>query len=178
MAEAKGRGLTIKRMGARDCRAAGEFSNRALTWMWERYLNGTYPKEARDYDIWHWSAGRMAVMLKDPHFFGFVAALESKICGLVVGTLYGKSGFAMINWIAVAPEHQHEGIGVKLMTATEEFLRENGCHKMSAYAQPELTPAVRLCMKFGLLPEASLRHQWWGADFMVMSKWLGKYKKH
>lgn len=166
------------RLGARDCKAAGEFSSRVTDWMWEKYQKGSYPKEARDYDKAHWSAGKLSAKLKDPNFFGFVAKLGPKICGIVVGAVHGKSGFALINWVAVAPEHQHEGIGIKLMTATEEFIREEGCHKLSIYTLPGLIPAVRLCMKFGLLPEAYLRQQWWGADFTVMSKWIGKYEKH
>jgi hypothetical protein len=63
------------------------------------------------------------------------------------------------------------------MTAAEKMLRSEGCHKVSLNTLPVLMPAVRLAMKFGMLPEAYLREQWWGADFVIMSKWIGKYGK-
>ncbi|OGS55678.1 MAG: hypothetical protein A3K60_01215 [Euryarchaeota archaeon RBG_19FT_COMBO_56_21] len=170
--------VVIRRLEKADSNEAGKFSAKLLKWMWSKYEKGSYPKEASDFDVWHWSPAKLRARFDDPDFFGFLAEADGKLCGLVLANIYGKSGYAFINWIAVDPEHQHEGIGIKLMVATQEHLKKAKCHKIGLYTLPTLVPAVRLYMKFGLLPEAFLRQQWWGSDFLLMSKWIGKYKKH
>ncbi|MCU0852836.1 MAG: GNAT family N-acetyltransferase [Thermoplasmata archaeon] len=167
----------IRRIQEKDYDEAGRFCKKTLNWMWGKYLKDVYPKEANEFHISNWAPKNLAVRFSDPNKFGFVAVERGSICGILLGTRYGKSGFAAISWIAVDPEHQHEGIGIKLMSAAEEALKKEGCHKLSLNTLPALTPAVRLAMKFGMLPEAHLRQQWWGADFVLMSKWIGKYKK-
>lgn len=178
MAVGTGTKLRIRKLKTGDAKKAGDFCQRNIAWMWRNYLMGVYPREASAFDVWHWSGANLAKRLKDPEFFGFVAERERRICGILLGMVYGRSGFAMVNWIAVAPEHQHEGIGIRLMSAMEDHVGKCGCHKISLYTLPALVPAVKLYMKFGLLPEAFVRQQWWGADFILMSKWIGKYKKH
>ena len=149
-----------------------------MDWMYEKYEKGSYPKEASEFDKLHYSPVKIRERFSHPDFFGFVAATDEGICGLVLANVYGKSGYGFISWMAVDPEHQHEGIGIRLMIATEEQMKKMKCHKIGLYTMPSLMPAVRLYMKFGLLPEAHLRQQWWGADFLLMSKWIGEYKKH
>jgi len=149
-----------------------------MKWMYEKYEKGSYPKEASEFDARHYSSSNIRSWFSHPDFFGFVAEEDGQLCGIVLGNVYGKSGYGFINWMAVDPEHQHEGIGIRLMIATEEYLKKKKCHKIGLYTMPSLLPAVRLYMKFGLLPEAYLKQQWWGADFLLMSKWIGKYKKH
>jgi ribosomal protein S18 acetylase RimI-like enzyme len=176
-AEEKG-GVQIRKINDADYQAAGEFCKRTLAWMWKKYLMGVYPKDAYEFHTSNWSPERLKERFLDPNKFGLVAVSgPKKICGILLGTRYGKSGFASVSWIAVDPDHQHEGIGIDLMTAAEKMLRSEGCHKVSLNTLPVLMPAVRLAMKFGMLPEAYLREQWWGADFVIMSKWIGKYGK-
>ena len=167
----------IRRIHKEDYDDVGRFCKNTLNWMWKKYLKPVYPKEANEFHIANWSSKNLATRFADPSKFGFVAVEGKKICGVLLGTKYGKSGFAMISWIAVDPDHQHEGIGIKLMTAAEDALKKEGCHKLSLNTLPALLPAIRLAMKFGMLPEAHLRQQWWGADFVLMSKWIGKYEK-
>lgn len=170
--------VRIRLFGEKDVSEAGKFCKRNIAWMWRNYLMGVYPKEANAFDMWHWSEDRLKTKLRDPEFFGLIAESEGRVCGIVLGKVYGKSGLARLNWIAVAPENQHEGVGIKLMAAMEEHVKKRGCHKITLYTLPSLVPAVRLYMKFGLLPEAFIRQQWWGVDFIMMSKWIGKYRKH
>lgn len=170
-------GLVIRKLTVKDAPRASEFCKRTMEWSWKNYLMGTYPREAINFDIKHRSVPILSADLKNPDFYGFAAEVDGKMCGIVLGRIFGKSGFAFVHWISVDPEHQHEGIGIKLMTAAEEYLKKKGCHKIGLNTLPALVPAVRLCMKFGLLPEAYLRKQWWGTDFLMMSKWIGAYKK-
>ncbi len=168
---------SIRKLTADDAADASDFFKRTMEWAWKNYLMGTYPREAVLFDIKHRSPERLAKDLREPDFYGFAAELRGDMCGLVLGRIFGKSGYAFIHWISVDPAHQHEGIGIRLMEAVEEHLRRKGCHKIGLNTLPALVPAVRLYMKFGLLPEAYLRQQWWGTDFLLMSKWIGKYKK-
>ena len=173
-----GSNVTIRRMLPKDCAEAGRFCETTTKWMWEKYLRGVYPKEARGFDIRHRSAKELRARIKDPDTFGLVAVADKEICGIVLGLVYGRSGYGFVDWIAVDPKHQHEGIGIQLMVATEELLKEKKCHKFGLNTILELTPALRLYLKFGMTPESFMREQWWGADFIMMSKWLGRYKKH
>lgn len=167
----------IRKMRPADCKAVANFCERMMRWMQERYLDGTYPVEAMEFDIRNHSAERLAADMKSPDFFGFLALHDGHVCGIAQGQVYGKSGLAKVTWVAVDPDHQHEGMGIRLMTAVEEHLRKRGCHKIFLNTLPSLIPAIRLYMKFGLLPEAYLRKHWWGVDFIVMGKWIGEYRK-
>ncbi|MGQ9587173.1 MAG: GNAT family N-acetyltransferase [Thermoplasmata archaeon] len=169
--------VEIRRMKPSDCKAAGEFCGMMLRWVQEKYLKGAYPGEAMEFDIWNHSAKRLAEDAKCPDFFAFLALHRGEICGIVRGMIFGKSGLAKFTFVAVHPEHQHEGIGIRLMTAAEEHLRRKGCHKIFVNTLPALIPATKLYMKFGLLPDAYLRKHWWGVDFLLMSKWIGEYRK-
>ena len=167
----------IRRMRKGDCAQAGIFCRNSMKWMHQKYLKGVYPAEAVEFDADMKSATHLAKRLKDPQAFSYVALCGNKIGGVLLGMIFGKSGLAKINWIAVDPEHQHEGIGIRLMAAAEEHVRRKGCHKIYLNTLPPLIPAIRLYMKFGLLPESYLRKHWWGSDFIIMSKWIGDYKK-
>jgi ribosomal protein S18 acetylase RimI-like enzyme len=173
----EGSELVIRKMQKKDCAEAGKFCRNTMKWMHEKYLKGVYPKEAAEFDANMKSGAQLAKRLNDRQMFSFVALSDGTISGIVLGMTYGKSGLAKVNWIAVDPKHQHEGIGIRLMMATEEYLRGKGCHKIFLNTLPPLIPAIRLYMKFGLLPEAYLRKHWWGTDFIVMSKWIGDYSK-
>jgi ribosomal protein S18 acetylase RimI-like enzyme len=169
--------VLVRLLGRNDCKAAGKFCEKTLKWMQEKYLHGVYPEEGLRFDIWHHSAQNILKDLSDPDRFTLLAVKGEDICGIARGTVFGASGQAVLNYIAVDPDRQHEGIGMKLMIACEDLLAKRRCHKISLHTLPALIPAVRLYMKFGLLPEAYLRKAWWGADFLLMSKWIGDYKK-
>lgn len=170
-------GTTVRPLSAKDCAAAAKFCERTIRWASGKYLKGIYPKEGVEFDVHHYSEDKIRERLKQPDRFAFVAMNGTKMVGILTGRVYGKSGVAMFTWIAVDPDHQHEGVGLKLLVRAEEHLRGCGCHKMSLHTLPALVPAIKLYMKFGLLPEAYLRQAWWGADFLLMSKWIGSYTK-
>jgi len=167
----------VKRLEKKDCRAAGEFCKETTDWMYKKYLKGSYPKEGADFTTASNTAAKLSERLKNSDFCDFVAISDDGMSGILLGTIYGKSGLAQVVWIAVDPDHQHEGIGIRLMIAAEEEFRKRGCHKIYLNTLPALVPAIRLYMKFGLLPESYLRKHWWGADFIVMSKWIREYHR-
>ncbi len=169
--------VEIRKIERKDCRAAAGFCEMTLKWSWDKYLKDAYPKEGLEFEIESLSSRRLEERLADPDKFAFIAVDHNKVCGIVVGTVYGKSGVAQYKWLAVHPDWHHEGIGLKLLIASEEHLKKRGCHKLTLNTYPGLAPAIKLLMKFGLLPEAFLRNAWWGADFMVMSKWISSYGK-
>lgn len=170
--------VVVRELKEEDCEAASRFCARTMRWASEKYLKDVYPQEAVEYDIKAYSEAKLFERVKNPNMFALVAVVDSKICGIVTGTVHGEAGLARFNWIAVDPDHQHEGIGLRLLVAAEERLAKRGCHKICLYTVPALIPAMRLYMKFGLLPEAYIRKHWWGVDFLMMSKWIGTYKKH
>ena len=136
--------LTISRLQKKDCADAGSFCKSAMRWMHKKYLKGVYPLRAVEFDIRIKSSAQLAKMLKDSDSYGFVARSDGKVSGVLLGKIFGKSGLAKINWIAVDPKHQHEGIGIRLMTAAEDYLRGKKCHKIYLNTLPPLIPAIRL----------------------------------
>jgi ribosomal protein S18 acetylase RimI-like enzyme len=170
-------GTIIRRLEKKDCRAAADFCAMTTAWMHRKYLRMSYPKEAAEFDVSIKTAAKLAERLKKPDDCDFLAVSDDGISGILLGMVFGKSGLAKVEWIAVDPDHQHEGIGIALMTAAEEEFLKRGCHKIYLNTLPALVPAIRLYMKFGLLPESYLRKHWWGADFILMSKWIGEYRR-
>src|SRR5258708_5020273 len=64
----------------------------------------------------------------------FLVALEKEI---LVGTVMGgyDSHRGAINYLAVAPDHQHRGIGRLLMSSVEEKIIALGCPKINLYVR-------------------------------------------
>ncbi len=177
MVRPNNQGTVVRRLEKKDCLAASDFCKETTDWMYKKYLKGSYPREGADFITLINSAAKLSERLTNTDCFDLVAISDDGISGILLGTVYGKSGLAEVVRIAVDPNHQHEGIGIRLMSAAEEEFRKRGCHKIYLYTLPALVPAIRLYMKFGLLPEGYLRNHWWGADFIVMSKWIGKYRR-
>jgi len=135
---------TIRRLRKADATKASRFCKRTNAWMYAKYLRGHYPRGASEFDRKEKSTRKLTEWATDRDRFGFIAVDGAETCGIVLGMVCGKSGLARITWMAVDPRHQHEGIGIRLMTDAEEYLRSRGCHKMFLNTLPALVPAIRL----------------------------------
>lgn len=58
-----------------------------------------------------------------------VGVLEGEIVASVMAGYEGHRGW--LNYLAVAPEHQRQGLARALVTAAERLLREAGCPKIN-----------------------------------------------
>lgn len=67
-------------------------------------------------------------MNKDPDLF-LVCVTEETIIGTVMGGYEGHRGW--INYLAVSPGHQRQGVGRKLMAAVESKIQALGCPKIN-----------------------------------------------
>ncbi|MEA1993060.1 MAG: GNAT family N-acetyltransferase [Euryarchaeota archaeon] len=138
---------------------------------WERYEKGYYPKDAIAFDIEHFDRKKVENAVASDNSFLFLDENES-ITGVIHGMVYGESGFGLIHWLGVEFEHRQEGIGTQLLERVFTFCSNHEIHKISLYTLPVLRPAINLYLKTGFVPEAYLKKQWWGVDFVFMSKWL------
>jgi len=138
---------------------------------WERYEKGYYPRKAIDFDLKYFNKERVEKMINSENTFLFIAE-EDKVIGVVHGILYGESGFGMIHWLGVEFGYQEKGIGNQLLEKVFEYCEKKKIHKISLYTFPVLRSAINLYLKTGFVPEAYLKKQWWGVDFIFMSKWL------
>lgn len=102
-----------------------------------------------------------------------VAEKNKAIVGIAFGEVVGESGLARLGWIGVHPKHQRQGIGKALLNEFVKKCKQKGCHKVTLYTLPVLIPAMNLYLKYGFVPEAYLRKEWWKVDFIKMSLWLG-----
>jgi ribosomal protein S18 acetylase RimI-like enzyme len=88
-----------------------------------------------------WEACQMTVPWNDPHkdiarkmqvnpeLFLVAAGEDGRIVGTVMGGYEGHRGW--INYLAVSPDCQHQGIGRALMDAVEAKLAAMGCAKIN-----------------------------------------------
>jgi ribosomal protein S18 acetylase RimI-like enzyme len=136
--------------------------------------DGEYPEEAHRFDLSINNAERFAAAMEDENSFFFIGLVDGTIAGSVRGEVFGNSGYAIIRNIAVHPGRYRQGVGGALMQHTLDYLRARGCHKVSLNTRAVLVPAINLYLKMGFVPEAYLRKQWWGLDFIYMSMWLDK----
>lgn len=145
---------------------------------WEHYQEGSYPQRGLEFDLETHSPRFYSALVQAKDYYCFVAEAKEergtigKLVGVALGRIAGASGFASLSWLGVHPQYQGKGIGEKLLRRVIAHCREIGCHKLSLHTLPALRPAIRLYLKMGFLPEAFLRRQWWGADFLLMSIWL------
>jgi GNAT superfamily N-acetyltransferase len=138
---------------------------------WKRYERGYYPKKAIEFDMTHFSEEHAEETISTENAFLFVAE-EENIVGVIHGRIFDASKFGLIHWLGVDFAHQNKGIGRQLLERVFAYGQENAIHKISLYTLPVLRPAISLYLKTGFVPEAYLRKQWWGVDFIFMSTWL------
>ena len=144
----------------------------AWEFAYETWEKGYYPREGHDFDMSLNTPERYTASMEYEHGFFFIAKLDGKIIGSIRGEIVGASGFAMIRNIAVHPDYYKKGAGMALMEHALEYLKGQGCHKVSLHTFPVLIPAINLYQKTGFVPEAYLAKQWWGVDFILMSIWF------
>jgi len=164
--------ISIRELEEHDILATIEVMKEAWNYSYETWEKDYYPREAHEFDLGQNTEENYRKYLGDASTFCFIGLVNGKIAGKISGQIIGKSGFSMIRSIAVHPDYYRCGVGKRLLGATMDHLRKMGCHKVSLHTLPVLIPAINLYLKAGFVPEAYLAKQWWGVDFIYMSKWL------
>lgn len=164
--------MIIREMIPEDAEEASSVTREILLDAWEKHERGFYPEVALEFDISSHSAEHLLKDLEGETRFCFVAEENGKVIGLASGMWYGDAGLGRLGILGVHPEYQRRGAGRALLNKVVEFCESKGCHKITLYTLPVLMPAINLYMKLGFMPEAYLQKEWWGADFIKMSKWL------
>lgn len=99
-----------------------------------------------------WEACRLTVPWNDPHKdiarkmkvnpeLFLVAELDGRIAGTVMGGYEGHRGW--INYLAVAPDYQKQGVGRALMQAVEAKLEALGCPKINLQVRKSNTAVIQ-----------------------------------
>ena len=169
---ARGVKVIIREMVPEDTEETSRVNREILQDAWDKHERGFYPEVALEFDVSTHSPERFLKDLTAESRFSFVAEENGRIIGLVTGMWYGDAGLGRVGTLEVHPHHQTRGVGRALLSRACEFCRSQGCHKVTLYTLRVLMPAVNLYMKLGFVPEAYLRREWWGVDFIKMSKWL------
>ena len=169
-----GSSIVIKKLERKDREKAAEFVGRMMRWTSKTYAKKGQTKESLDHHI-STAVRTLDLAIKDPGHYCVLAVKDDEAIGIALGQVLG--GVGRIDWMAVVPERHRQGIGKKLMKAVEEMMHERGCHKMTLYAFNSHIPALGLYLKWGMVPEATLKEHLWGDDYVVMSKWLERTKR-
>ena len=97
----------------------------------------------------------------NPEWF-LVAEVPSGAAGGEVASLAGSvmAGYeghrGSINYLAVEPTHQRNGLGGALMAAAEGQLRAAGCPKINLQVRPENAGAIEFYRKIGFVVEGAI----------------------
>jgi ribosomal protein S18 acetylase RimI-like enzyme len=83
-----------------------------------------------------------------------VGFLEQELVSTIMAGYEGHRGW--VNYLAVAPEHQRQGIGQTMMTAVEELLRESGCPKINIQVRSGNQEALEFYQALGYLPDEAI----------------------
>jgi len=165
--------ITVRALEEEDIDETIKVMKEAWEYAYETWEKGYYPREGHDFDMSLNTPERYTASMEYEFGFFFIAKLDGKIVGSIRGEIVGASGFGMIRNIAVHPDYQGKGAGRALMNHALDYLKGQGCHKVSLNTFPVLIPAINLYLKTGFIPEAYMAKQWWGVDFIYMSIWLG-----
>ena len=96
-----------------------------------------------------WNNPRRAIQRKldvQPEFF-LVGCLADKIIATVMAGYDGHRGW--INYLAVHPDHQHTGLGRRMMYEAEVRLREVGCPKINLQVRRTNAKVIEFYRKIG-----------------------------
>ena len=88
-----------------------------------------------------------------PEWF-LVAEADGLIVGAVMAGYEGHRGW--INYLAVDPARQRNGLGRKLMDAAEQRLRAAGCPKINLQVRPENHAAIAFYERIGFSVEGAI----------------------
>ena len=163
----------IRAMTVNDIDDFIRVTKECLQEMWE-YAKGYYPKRALEFDLNEEKREEYVKNLqnKDCYFIVNERDRGGEIVGAAKGMIYDGSGYSLLGWIGIHPSKRRKGYGKELLNGVIEHCKKRGCHKISLNTLPVSIPAINLYLKMGFVPESYLRKQWWGVDFIVMSKWL------
>jgi len=99
-----------------------------------------------------------------------VAEENNEIVGVALGRVY--AGICNLGFLGVKKEHRHKGSGASLLSKFIEVAREREAHKVWLFTSPNLSPAIKLYITNGFVPEGFLRKHTHGLDLIIYSKFL------
>jgi ribosomal protein S18 acetylase RimI-like enzyme len=168
--------VIVRSMRVEEAEAVSKVASETMQEAWDHYERDYYPRKALEFDLSRFIPEKYAKGVQEPNEFHFIADENGKVVGAATGTILRgnekEGGLALLGGIYVHPAHQRKGIGRALLNRVVEYSKEQKCHKITLYTLPVLIPALGLYFKLGFVPEAYLRKEWWGVDFIKMSKWL------
>lgn len=84
-----------------------------------------------------------------------------RIVGVVLGSYDGRRGW--INRLAVVPDHQGAGLGLRLVAEVETRLKARGCRKVNLHIEPSNAKVQGFYARLGYRVD----------ELIFMEKWLG-----
>lgn len=99
-----------------------------------------------------------------------IAEKNSEIVGVALGQESG--GVCNLRFLGVKTEHRRKGVGASLLDRFVKEAKRRKAHKVSLRTSPNLSPARKLYIESGFIPEGFLRKHIRGLDVIVYSKFL------
>jgi len=99
-----------------------------------------------------------------------LAEENNEIIGMALGREY--AGVGNLRFIGVRKEYRRGGVGATLLNKFIEEAKERKAHKIWLFTSPSLSPAIKLYINNGFVPEGFLRKHTHGLDLIIYSKFL------
>lgn len=99
---------------------------------------------------------------KEKNFIGFLAS--QKLIG----------GVASCDWLIVSKKYRGNGIGEKLLSFWEKWVKKNKGHMLALFADRKL---IKFYKKFGFKEYGFLRNGYFGESDYLLNKKIGKWNK-
>lgn len=98
----------------------------------------------------------------------FVAKVDNKCVGIIIASFNASIG--IVHWLFVLPGYRKQKVGSGLLKQVEAEFEKAACHKITLAT--EIAP--QFYKNLGYTEEGLLKKHWWGKDFTILSKILGK----
>jgi len=168
--------VKVRKMRVEDAEESAKVARETMEDAWNRLERDYYPRKALEFDMSLLVPEKYTKGIQEPNDFHFIAEEDGRIVGVATGTILRGNetvgGLARLGGICVHPLYQGRGVGKALLNHVVDYCRKQKCHKITLYTLQVLIPALNLYLKLGFVPEAYLQKEWWGIDFIKMSKWL------
>jgi ribosomal protein S18 acetylase RimI-like enzyme len=127
-----------------------------------------YPRETKERFF-----GKIKEGFEGKKRFFWVAKVDKGIVGFLTakGT---PGGVSFINWLGVAKDFRHQGIGLALVQVWQNWARKKGYHKIRVSTNLRNQGFYK---KLGFSLEGTMKSDAYGVDRLVFGKIIGQFKR-
>jgi ribosomal protein S18 acetylase RimI-like enzyme len=127
-----------------------------------------YNALAKQHEILRYSAGALALKIKEDPYSIILACNGNEIAGFCISRFDDYT--IWLEWFGVIEKYRGAGITKQLLRALENTVAERECHKIWCDCRTSNQPAIHLLSSTGYSQIATIKNHWYGQDFILWQK--------